>query len=176
MKRKFIYLFICFILLAGMVTTILAGENILPYQIHQHNLENGLKVVTVPYDSPDLAAFYIVVRVGSRNEVEKGVTGFAHFFEHMMFRGTDKYPKEVYSAILKSTGASANANTSIDRTIYHMTGNAEKLEKMFELEADRFQNLNLLISFSFPPLFRLIKITPLLLTPFILERNYTPFP
>jgi zinc protease len=146
MKRKFIYLFICFILLAGMITTVLAGENILPYQIHQHNLENGLKVVTVPYDSPDLAAFYIVVRVGSRNEVEKGVTGFAHFFEHMMFRGTDKYPNEVYSAILKSTGASANANTSIDRTIYHMTGNAEKLETMFELEADRFQNLKYPVS------------------------------
>jgi zinc protease len=42
---------------------------------------------------------------------------------------------------MKSTGASANANTWLDRTVYHMTGNAEKLEKMFELEADRFQNL-----------------------------------
>ncbi|MFM8432756.1 MAG: M16 family metallopeptidase, partial [Bacteroidota bacterium] len=61
--------------------------------------------------------------------------------EHMMFRGTDKYPKERYSEILKSTGASANANTSLDRTLYHMTGSSAKLETMFELEADRFQNL-----------------------------------
>ena len=56
--------------------------------------------------------------------------------------GTDKYPKDKYSEVLKSTGASANANTSLDRTLYHMTGSADKLEVMFELEADRFQNLN----------------------------------
>lgn len=118
-----------------------AGK-ILPYPIYQHELDNGLNVVTVPFDSPGLAAFYIVTRVGARNEVEEGVTGFAHFFEHMMFRGTDRYSKEAYSAALKSTGAAANANTSQDRTEYHMTGNAEKLDLMFELEADRFMNLN----------------------------------
>src|SRR5258705_5336392 len=118
-----------------------AGK-ILPYPILQKKLDNGLNVVTVPYSSPGLAAFYIVVRAGSRDELEPGHTGFAHFFEHMMFRGTDKYPNEKYSEILKSTGASANANTSIDRTLYHMTGSADKLDVMFELEADRFQNLN----------------------------------
>lgn len=117
-------------------------DKILPYPIHQQQLDNGLNVVTVPYNSPGLAAFYIVVRAGSREEVEKGKTGFAHFFEHMMFRGTDKYSKEEYGDILKAIGASANANTSIDRTVYHMTGNAEMLDKMFEIEADRFQNLN----------------------------------
>jgi zinc protease len=117
-------------------------RKILPYPIHQHRLDNGLNVVTVPFDSPGLAAFYIVTRVGARNEVEEGVTGFAHFFEHMMFRGTDRYSKAEYSAALKSTGAAANANTSLDRTEYHMTGNAQKLELMFELEADRFMSLN----------------------------------
>ncbi len=127
-------------LLATPSTAMAAGKT-LPYPIHQHRLDNGLNVVTVPFDSPGLAAFYIITRVGARNEVEPGVTGFAHFFEHMMFRGTDKYPKEKYSAALKSIGAAANANTSQDRTEYHMVGNAEKLELMFELEADRFQNL-----------------------------------
>ncbi len=117
-------------------------EKILPYPIYQHKMDNGLNVVTVPFDSPGLAAFYIVVRAGSRNEVENGVTGFAHFFEHMMFRGTDKYPPQKYDAILKSIGASANANTANDRTLYHMTGNAGKLEKMFEVESDRFKNLH----------------------------------
>lgn len=140
--------FILFLLLMGLILFSASGfgssgsGNILPYPIHQHRLPNGLNVVTVPYDSPGLAAFYIVVRVGSRNEVEKGVTGFAHFFEHMMFRGTDKYPRQKYNEVLKSIGAAANANTSLDRTIYHMTGNAEKLELMFEIESDRFQNLN----------------------------------
>jgi len=117
-------------------------DNILPYKIHQHRLDNGLNVVTVPFPSPGLASFYIITRVGARNEVEDGVTGFAHFFEHMMFRGTDNYSKEEYAGALKSTGAAANANTSQDRTEYHMTGSADKLELMFELEADRFQNLN----------------------------------
>jgi zinc protease len=118
-----------------------AKDKILPYAIHQKRLANGLNVVTVPFDSPGTAAFYTVFRVGARDEVEEGVTGFAHFFEHMMFRGTDKYSKSEYSAILKSTGASANANTSQDRTVYHMTGNVAKLETMFEIEADRFMNL-----------------------------------
>ncbi|WP_187263042.1 M16 family metallopeptidase [Pontibacter beigongshangensis] len=117
------------------------SNKILPYPIHQKKLDNGLNVVTVPYNSPGLAAFYLLVRAGSREEVEQGKTGFAHFFEHMMFRGTDKYPTEAYSDILKAMGASANANTSLDRTLYHMTGNADMLDKMFELEADRFQNL-----------------------------------
>lgn len=114
---------------------------ILPYPIHTYDMPNGLRVVTVPYESPGIAAFYIIVRAGSRDETEPGKSGFAHFFEHMMFRGTEKYPKERYQEVLKSIGASANANTSNDRTVYHMTGNAEMLEKMFELEADRFMNL-----------------------------------
>ena len=117
-------------------------SRILPYPIHQDKLENGLNVVTIPFDSPGIAAFYIVVRVGSRNEVEPGVTGFAHFFEHMMFRGTDKYPREKYNEVLKMTGASANANTSLDRTIYHMTGNVDYLDTMFAIESDRFENLH----------------------------------
>lgn len=134
------------LLLAVFSTPALSGpddtaDNILPYPIHQKKLDNGLNVVTVPFDSPGLAAFYIVVRVGSRDEVEPGKSGFAHFFEHMMFRGTEKYPKERYQETLKSTGASANANTSLDRTVYHMTGNADKLETMFEIESDRFRRL-----------------------------------
>ena len=140
---KAIILASCLPLLLTLVGCALGGyDKVLPYRIHQRRLPNGLNVVTVPFDSPGLAAFYIVVRVGSRNEVEQGVTGFAHFFEHMMFRGTEKYPKERYEAVLKSTGASANANTSKDRTEYHMTGNVEKLDLMFEVEADRFMNLH----------------------------------
>ena len=118
-----------------------ASKGIFPYPIHRKTMNNGLNVVTVQYPSPGLAAFYIIVRVGSREEVESGKTGFAHFFEHMMFRGTEKYPREKYNEVLKATGASANANTWLDRTVYHMTGNASMLDKMFEIEADRFMNL-----------------------------------
>jgi len=136
-----------FIALLVGITVVLAAplhakeDKILPNTIYQHRMDNGLNVVTVPFDAPGLAAFYIITRVGSRNEVEEGVTGFAHFFEHMMFRGTEKYSKAEYAAALKSTGAAANANTWLDRTVYHMTGNADELELMFELESDRFMNL-----------------------------------
>jgi zinc protease len=123
------------------ISAVTGDNKILPYPIYQHALANGLNVVTVPFDSPGLVAFYIVVRVGSRNEIEKGVTGFAHFFEHMMFRGTEKYSREKYNHVLQLTGAGANANTSLDRTIYHMTGNADYLETMFDLESDRFKYL-----------------------------------
>jgi zinc protease len=105
-------------------------------------LDSGLNLVTVPFDSPGLAAFHFVTRVGARNEVEPGVTGFAHVVEHRMFRGTDKYPKEKYRDALKPTGAAANADTTPDRTDNYMAGNADRLELMFELEADRFLNLN----------------------------------
>lgn len=128
-------------LIAVLLTAGSLTAQILPYPIQQKQLANGLNVVTVQFDSPGLAAFFIVMRVGSRNEVEEGVTGFAHFFEHMMFRGTEKYPRERYNEVLKSIGAGANANTWFDRTIYHMTGDAAKLETMFEIEADRFMGL-----------------------------------
>ncbi|MBF9253937.1 insulinase family protein [Pontibacter sp. 172403-2] len=141
MKNKFVAsLLLCFSL-AVAVAQDSPGKKILPYPISQHKLDNGLNVVTVPYNSPGLASLYIVVRAGSRDETEKGKTGFAHFFEHMMFRGTDKYSKEEYGDIMKAMGASANANTSLDRTMYYMTGNADMLDKMFEIEADRFQHL-----------------------------------
>src|SRR5688572_9701258 len=114
---------------------------VFPYAYTKHTLPNGLTAIVIPMESPGLVAYYSVVRTGSRDEVEAGKSGFAHFFEHMMFRGTEKYPKDLYGDVLKSTGASANANTSDDRTLYHMTGSAASLEKMFELEADRFQFL-----------------------------------
>lgn len=146
MARSNVYalpIFIGILLSSSLINSGYCGEpgKILPYPIHQHDMPNGLKVVTVPFESPGIAAFYIVVRVGSRDETEPGKSGFAHFFEHMMFRGTEKYPNEKYQEVLKSIGASANANTSNDRTVYHMTGNAGMLHKMFELESDRFMNL-----------------------------------
>ncbi len=142
MYKIFPIIILCCFLTAEMnFGTGMGSDNILPYPFYQKKLSNGLNVVSVPFDSPGLVAFYMVVRVGSRDEIEKGVTGFAHFFEHMMFRGTEKYPREEYNRVLQLTGAGANANTSLDRTIYHMTGNADYLETMFDLESDRFKYL-----------------------------------
>lgn len=104
-------------------------------------LDNGLTVTSIPFNSPGIIAYYTVVRTGSRNEVEEGLSGFAHFFEHMMFRGTEKYPQEKYNATLKSLGADSNAFTTDDWTCYHMTIPASALAKAVELESDRFRNL-----------------------------------
>jgi len=111
------------------------------YPIEKTVLDNGLTVLAIPFDSPGIIAYYTIVRTGARNEVEKGLSGFAHFFEHMMFRGTDAYPQEKYNDVLKSLGADSNAYTSEDWTCYHMTIPATALATAVEIEADRFQNL-----------------------------------
>ena len=114
---------------------------IFPYDYKVKTLENGLKVYVIPMASEGLATYYTVVRTGSVDEVEKGKTGFAHFFEHMMFRGTKKYPKTVYDSIVVSLGADANAYTTDDYTCYHLNIAAEDLERVIDIESERFQNL-----------------------------------
>ncbi|MCU7501689.1 MAG: insulinase family protein [Ignavibacteria bacterium] len=116
-------------------------EKIFPYKYSTAKLDNGLSVVLVPMESPGLVSYYSVVRTGSRDEWEPGKSGFAHFFEHMMFRGTDKYPGPVYDGLITSLGADANAYTSDDLTVFHLNFASDDLEKVIELESDRFQNL-----------------------------------
>lgn len=105
-------------------------------------LPNGLTVVTVQWPSPGIVAYYTMVRVGSRDEVEEGHSGFAHFFEHMMFRGTERYSQHEYDRILQGFGADNNAFTSQDYTCYTITAPTSALPTVVELEADRFQNLS----------------------------------
>lgn len=114
---------------------------IFPYAHEVHDFANGLRLVAVDSGYPDIVSLYIVVNVGSRNEVEPGRSGFAHLFEHMMFRGTEKNPPEAWQAAMEAAGASTNAYTSDDRTVYHATFAKEDLESILALEADRFQNL-----------------------------------
>lgn len=116
-------------------------RDLLPFQATETTLANGLRVVVVRTGFPNLVSVQIPVQTGSRNEVEPGKSGFAHFFEHMMFRGTKAYPPAAYQAILKKAGASQNAYTTDDYTNYHTTFAKEDLEKVLEIEADRFQNL-----------------------------------
>ncbi|HEX4824380.1 MAG TPA: pitrilysin family protein [Candidatus Polarisedimenticolaceae bacterium] len=112
-----------------------------PYPIVETKLDNGLPVVAIPLDTPGLIAHYVAVRTGSRNEIEPGLTGFAHFFEHMMFRGTPRFSPERYNDVLKRLGADGNAFTTDDWTCYHVTAASEALETIMDLEADRFMHL-----------------------------------
>lgn len=118
-----------------------AQGDVFPFEVHEKKLANGLTVLAIPTGYPDIVALQIPVRVGSRNEVEEGRSGFAHFFEHMMFRGTDQYSADEYNEILKRAGADSNAYTTDDYTNYHTTFSKADLETVLKLEADRFMNL-----------------------------------
>jgi zinc protease len=118
-----------------------AGD-VLPFRSVERTLPNGLKVIVIPTGFPDLVSVQVTVRTGSRNEVEPGKSGFAHFFEHMMFRGTKAWPPEKYQAVITRIGAQQNAYTSDDLTNYHLTFAREDLASVLEIEADRFMNLD----------------------------------
>ena len=119
-----------------------ADDQLFDLSYVQKDLDNGLRVIVVPTDYPDIVSLQIPVQTGSRNEVEPGKTGFAHFFEHMMFRGTERYSSAEYSQIIKNAGGDQNAYTTDDYTNYHITFYKDDLERILELEADRFQNLS----------------------------------
>jgi len=131
------------ILILGFVmpTNASQANKIFPYKYYTDDLPNGLRVITIPTDYPNIVALYIVVAAGSRNEIEPGKSGFAHLFEHLMFRGTDKFPTAKYEEIMKKAGADSNAYTNDDRTVYHSVFSREDLDQIMMLEADRFQNL-----------------------------------
>jgi len=117
------------------------STDILPFAVEEATLANGLRVIVVPTGFPNIVSLQIPVQTGSRNEVEPGRSGFAHFFEHMMFRGTARYPAAAYQEIITRTGARQNAYTTDDYTNYHLTFAAEDLDTILMLEADRFMNL-----------------------------------
>ncbi len=95
--------------------------DILPFAAVEQTLANGLRVIALNTGYPNLVSIQIPVQTGSRNEVEPGKSGFAHFFEHMMFRGTKRYPADVYQDIVTRSGARQNAYTTDDYTNYHLT-------------------------------------------------------
>ena len=111
-----------------------------PFDYRLVELDNGFKAYLIQAGAPDQIAYVSIVRTGSRDEWEEGKSGFAHFFEHMMFRGTEKYPD--YDAITSVMGAARNANTSNDRTLYYLVASNEYLEQIIDLESDRFMNLD----------------------------------
>src|SRR5207253_9419257 len=138
--KKLIALVSIFCLASGMAAQ--QKENkLFPYSYAIDDLDNGLRLVTVPTDFPNMIALYIVVQTGSRNEVEPGKSGYAHLFEHVMFRGSENYTPEQRDLILKKAGAESYATTNADRTTYYETFSKEDLESVMKLEADRFQRL-----------------------------------
>lgn len=138
--RHFLPVAVALLFLSGHGTAAETAD-ILPFAHTETTLPNGLRVIVVPTGFPNIVSIQIPVQTGSRNEVEPGKSGFAHFFEHMMFRGTKTYSPEKYQALMTRAGARSNAYTTDDYTNYHTTFAKEDLEEVLAAEADRFQNL-----------------------------------
>ena len=103
-------------------------------------LANGLKIIVWPDHDITNANFYTFYKVGSRNEYP-GITGLAHYFEHMMFNGTSRRAPGAFDREMEAAGGSNNASTSNDLTIYTDWFPSGALETIFDLEGDRMANL-----------------------------------
>ncbi|MCP4643119.1 MAG: insulinase family protein [bacterium] len=128
-----------FVLVAGVASMAVAGEK--PFDFQSTTLENGLTVVTLEDFSCPIVAVHVWYHVGSKNE-SASRQGFAHMFEHMMFRGTERLGPEEHFALVRQTGGRCNAFTSFDYTAYVNQVPANQLELALWLEAERMMFLN----------------------------------
>ncbi|MBV35763.1 MAG: peptidase M16 [Rickettsiales bacterium] len=111
-----------------------SDQLVIPYKKFQ--LENGLTVILHEDKSDPLVHVDVTYHVGSGRE-EIGKSGFAHFFEHMMFQGSENVADEQHFKIISEAGGTLNGTTNSDRTNYFETAPSNQLEKMLWLEADR---------------------------------------
>jgi zinc protease len=110
-------------------------------QIRQKTLKNGLKIVAAEDHSRPVINLQVWYHVGSKDE-KPGRTGFAHLFEHMMFRGSKNVGPEEHMRLVRSAGGVVNAYTTFDTTVYWETFPSNYLERMLWLEADRMASLD----------------------------------
>ena len=108
--------------------------------MHARTLANGMQVIVWPVHHIPNVALNLWVRAGSRNE-RPGITGLAHFFEHMMFNGTLTRAPGEFDRLMEAQGGANNAFTSDDVTVYEDWFPSNALEQVLELEADRVANL-----------------------------------
>jgi len=123
----------------------LAGQEAAPdrqFDFQQSTLDNGLQVVTLEDFSSPIVTVHVWYRVGSKDE-NPNRQGFAHMFEHMMFRGTENLPPEGYATLVQRAGGWINGSTSFDYTNYFQTLPANQLDLVLWLEAERMLFLNI---------------------------------
>lgn len=135
MKRK---LLVCLLWCAAGLTAMAQtkGNKI---EFTEYTLPNGLHVILHQDKSTPNVAVSVLYHVGSKNEVE-GRSGFAHFFEHLMFEGTENIDRGQYSSLVQKAGGALNANTSFDRTYYYELLPSNQVELGLWLEAERMKH------------------------------------
>ncbi|HEX3050597.1 MAG TPA: pitrilysin family protein [Aggregatilineaceae bacterium] len=107
--------------------------------VSRHVLDNGLTVLLREVHSAPVISWWVLYRVGSRNE-QTGQTGVSHWVEHMMFKGTPRFPAGVLDQAIDREGGMWNAQTSFDYTAYYETMPASRIDLALQAEADRMQN------------------------------------
>jgi zinc protease len=111
-------------------------------RVTEYTLANGMQVVVVPDNRAPVVTHMVWYRVGAADE-QKGVSGIAHFLEHLMFKSTDKIAVGEFSKIVARLGGNDNAFTGHDMTAYFQRVSKDKLRTVMEMEADRMVNLRL---------------------------------
>lgn len=132
-----------------LLSTVLLGSNVLFAQskttssavkFTQYDLPNGLHVILHEDHSTPIVAVTVLYHVGSKNE-DPSRTGFAHFFEHLMFEGSDNIKRGEYMKLIQNAGGVMNANTSFDRTFYYEILPSNQLELGLWMESERMLQL-----------------------------------
>ncbi len=121
--------------LAGMIPALA-----LKLDVSTFTLENGMEVVVIPDHRAPVVTHMVWYKVGSADEPQ-GKSGIAHFLEHLLFKGTAKYPPGEFDRIVSRNGGDGNAFTTTDYTGFFQRIAKERLGLVMELEADRMQNL-----------------------------------
>jgi len=132
-----------FVIIAGLFLTAAAfGQvKVSPLNIKERTLPNGLKVVSVQDNSSPTVAIHMWYNVGGKNDPQ-GKSGFAHMFEHMMFKSTKNMPNEKMDRLTEDVGGFNNASTWDDFTNYYEVVPSNYLETLLWAEAERMANLN----------------------------------
>jgi zinc protease len=134
---------ICILLMPALVLsqTKTATLNVTPLVFRERTLANGLKVVTLRDNSTPTVSVHVLYKVGGKND-PPGRSGFAHLFEHMMFKATKNMPDEKMDRLTEDVGGFNNASTWPDFTNYYEVVPSNHLERILWAEADRMVNLN----------------------------------
>jgi zinc protease len=119
-----------------------AGLDIPPLKFEERTLENGLRVISMEDHSTPVVAIQVWYHVGSKDDPE-GRSGFAHLFEHMMFKGTKRMPSEFVDRLTEDVGGENNAYTANDVTVYHEVVPSNHLERLLWAEAERLSALTI---------------------------------
>ncbi|MFN8360795.1 MAG: pitrilysin family protein [Candidatus Kapaibacterium sp.] len=128
-------------LLAMAIMTLTAAAQSNAIRFEEYDLPNGLHVILHQDKSAPVVATVLHYRVGSRDENPQR-TGFAHFFEHLMFEATDDIPRATIDKHIEGAGGSLNAYTSFDETVYHFEVPSNEIKLALWIESERMRKLH----------------------------------